>query len=34
MEFIDYMLAGKTLTDYNDLFSRNDFFLKKLIKPF
>ena len=29
MEFIVYMLAGKTLTDYNGLFSPNDFFLKK-----
>ena len=29
MEFIVYMLAGKTLTDYNGLFSPNDFFFKK-----
>ena len=34
MEFIVYMLAGKTLTDYNGLFSPNDFFFKKMIKPF
>ena len=34
MEFIDYMLADKTLTGYNSLFSPNDFLKKKLIKPF
>ena len=29
MEFIVYMPAGKTLTDYNGLFSPNDFLKKK-----
>ena len=32
MEFIDYMLADKTLTGYNSLFSPNDFFKKKTDK--
>ena len=32
MEFIVYMPAGKTLTDYNGLFSPNDVLKKKTDK--
>ena len=28
--FIEYMLEGKTLTDYTNLFSPWDFFFKKI----
>ena len=30
MAFIDYLFAGKTLLDYNNLFSLNDY--KKMTK--